>query len=48
MFFLKLGSAIGLMRLQDTYKLNTSHLANGEISTKFKSKRLSGWLKISF
>lgn len=30
------------MRLQDTYKLNTSHLANGEISSKFKSKRLSG------
>ncbi|CAF3797201.1 unnamed protein product [Rotaria sp. Silwood1] len=36
------GSAIGLMRLQDTYKLNTSQLANGELSSKFKSKRLSG------
>ncbi|CAF0845543.1 unnamed protein product [Adineta ricciae] len=35
------GSATGLLRLQDTYKLNTSQLANGEISTKFKSKRLS-------
>ncbi|CAF3715350.1 unnamed protein product [Rotaria sp. Silwood1] len=35
------GSAIGLMRLQDTYKLNTSQLANGELSSKFKSKRLS-------
>ncbi|CAF0962953.1 unnamed protein product [Adineta steineri] len=35
------GSAIGLMRLQDTYKLNTSQLANGEISKKFKSKELS-------
>ena len=31
-----------MLRLQDTYKLNTSQLANGEISTKFKSKRLSG------
>lgn len=37
-----LGSAIGLMRLQDTYKLNTSQLANGEISSKYKSKRLTG------
>ncbi|CAF4868531.1 unnamed protein product [Rotaria magnacalcarata] len=36
------GSAIGLMRLQDTYELNTSQLANGELSSKFKSKRLSG------
>ncbi|CAF0977447.1 unnamed protein product [Adineta ricciae] len=35
------GSATGLLRLQDTYKLNTSQLANGEISNKFKSKRLS-------
>ncbi|CAM4773713.1 unnamed protein product [Rotaria magnacalcarata] len=35
------GSAIGLMRLQDTYELNTSQLANGELSSKFKSKRLS-------
>jgi hypothetical protein len=40
--FLKIGSATGLMRLQDTYQLSTSHLANGEISSKFKSKRLSG------
>ena len=38
----KIGSAIGLMRLQDTYKLNTSQLANGEISTNFKSRKLSG------
>lgn len=30
------------MRLQDTYKLNTSRLANGEISTKFKSRPLNG------
>jgi len=30
------------MRLQDTYKLNTSEFANGEISTKFKSRKLSG------
>ncbi|CAF4185479.1 unnamed protein product, partial [Rotaria magnacalcarata] len=29
------------MRLQDTYELNTSQLANGELSSKFKSKRLS-------
>ncbi|CAF1088429.1 unnamed protein product [Rotaria sordida] len=35
------GSAMGLMRLQDTYKLNTSQLANGDLSSKFKSKRLS-------
>ncbi|UJR10274.1 hypothetical protein I4U23_014481 [Adineta vaga] len=35
------GSATGLLRLQDTYKLNTSQLANGEISVKFKSKELS-------
>ena len=34
------------MRLQDTYKLNTSQLANGEISSKFKSKKLSGQLII--
>ena len=38
----KLGSAMGLMRLQDTYKLNTSELANGEISSNFKSRKLSG------
>ncbi|CAF4241633.1 unnamed protein product [Rotaria sp. Silwood2] len=37
------GSAMGLMRLQDTYKLNTSQLANGELSSKFKSKRLSAF-----
>ncbi len=30
------------MRLQDTYSLKTSQLANGEISTNFKSKRLTG------
>ncbi|UJR35641.1 hypothetical protein I4U23_028391 [Adineta vaga] len=35
------GSAIGLMRLQDTYKLNTSDLANGKISENFKSRELS-------
>jgi prolyl 4-hydroxylase len=29
------------MRLQDTYKLNTSQLANGKISSKFKSRPLS-------
>jgi len=40
------GSAIGLMRLQDTYKLNTSLVANGEISSKYKSKKLSGQLHI--
>lgn len=33
---------MGLMRLQDTYRLNTSQLANGEISMKFKSRPLSG------
>ena len=33
---------MGLMRLQDTYKLNTSAIANGEISSNFKSKRLNG------
>ncbi|CAF0905886.1 unnamed protein product [Adineta ricciae] len=35
------GSAIALMRLQDTYKLNTSDLANGKISDNFKSRALS-------
>ncbi|CAF1572864.1 unnamed protein product, partial [Adineta steineri] len=35
------GSAVGLMRLQDTYKLNTSDIANGEISSNFKSRKLS-------
>ena len=30
------------MRLQDTYKLNTSQIANGEISTNFKSRKLTG------
>jgi hypothetical protein len=30
------------MRLQDTYQLNTSQLANGELSATFKSKRLTG------
>jgi hypothetical protein len=41
-FIFELGSAIGLMRLQDTYKLKTSELANGEISSNFKSRKLSG------
>ena len=36
------GSATGLMRLQDTYKLNTSQLANGDLSSKFKSRPLNG------
>jgi Prolyl 4-Hydroxylase alpha-subunit, N-terminal region len=40
--YLHLGSAIALMRLQDTYKLNTSQIANGEISTNFKSRKLTG------
>ncbi|CAF3704453.1 unnamed protein product [Rotaria socialis] len=35
------GSAIALMRLQDTYKLNTSELASGEISANFKSRKLT-------
>ncbi|CAF0724352.1 unnamed protein product [Didymodactylos carnosus] len=35
------GSATALMRLQDTYELNTSQVANGEISSNFKSKKLS-------
>ncbi|CAF0759590.1 unnamed protein product [Rotaria sordida] len=35
------GSAVALMRLQDTYKLNTSEVANGEISTNYKSRKLS-------
>ena len=43
----KIGSALGLMRLQDIYNLNTSQLSNGEISSKFKSKKLSGWLNTS-
>ena len=30
------------MRLQDTYQLNTSEIANGEISSNFKSRKLSG------
>ena len=30
------------MRLQDTYKLNTSEVANGEISSNYKSKKLDG------
>ncbi|CAF4694094.1 unnamed protein product [Rotaria sp. Silwood1] len=35
------GSAVALMRLQDTYKLNTSEVANGEISTNYKSRKLT-------
>lgn len=37
-----LGSALALMRLQDTYRLPPSELANGQISAKFQSKRLTG------
>ena len=38
------------MRLQDTYKLNTSEVANGEISSNFKSRRSGqvGKSKIKF
>ena len=34
--------AAALMRLQDTYKLNASQLASGELSSHSKSKKLSG------
>lgn len=34
------------MRLQDTYQLSPSQLADGKISSKFKSKPLTGLLKI--
>jgi hypothetical protein len=44
----EIGSAVGLMRLQDTYKLNTSEVANGEISSNFKSRKLSGKEKRKF
>lgn len=36
------GSALALMRLQDTYKLSPNQLANGKISSKFRSKPLNG------
>lgn len=35
------GSAVALMRLQDTYQLNSSQFANGELSTKYKSRKLN-------
>jgi hypothetical protein len=38
------GSAMALMRLQDTYAISSSQLANGEISATYKSKRLNGQL----
>lgn len=41
LLFCRLGSAVALMRLQDTYKLNSSQFANGELSSKYKSRKLN-------
>ena len=36
------GAAVALMRLQDTYKLDTHALANGDLLGKKYSRRLTG------
>ncbi len=38
------GAAVALMRLQDTYKLDTHALANGDLFGKKYSRRLTGRL----
>lgn len=38
------GSIVAIHRLEDTYLLNPSEIRTGNISTKYKSRPLTGWI----